>query len=223
MIRYADALDEIDTAMRIISPDWRTRAIERTDLFERIGRYCERYVDPATGLEQSLDPFWGELKSVFMRRQYNKCAYCETKLEGGSFASVAWDVEHFRPKSQVSAWKPKPRIAHSTDYSFPLGNPSQVGYFLLSYQVLNYAVACKICNTTFKGNYFPVIRSRVLTARHPSDCIGEQTYLPYPLGTSDEDPEDLIRFEGAEALPRYSEHRTLCNIGVPVWPLICSA
>ena len=37
---------------------------------------------------------------------------------------------------------------------------------------------------------------------HPDDYAAEGAYLVYPLGTADQDPEELITFDGVEAVPR---------------------
>jgi uncharacterized protein (TIGR02646 family) len=55
---------------------------------------------------------------------HDKCAYCETKITGGS----EWDVEHFRPKGSV---------AERADHG---------GYYWLAYQWRNLYPSCKFCN-----------------------------------------------------------------------------
>lgn len=202
MIRYAEALNDIAAEAAKAMPSWNIKAKERTDLFARLGRYTEEYTEPTTGKAHKLPPFWSEIKPIYMRRQFNKCVYCEQWLEGGNYGPVAWDLEHFRPKGRVQAW---PTRKHILPYDFMTGDESSEGYFLLAYHLHNYAAACKPCNSALKGDYFPIAGSRAKGGTHPSDYVSEKAFLPYPLGLFDEDPEDLITFEGAVAEPKWSE------------------
>jgi hypothetical protein len=197
MIRYPKALDQIEDAIEAKTGGWLQRATERTRLFSRLGRYAEKYVDDA-GTEQNASAFWSEVKPVYLRRQYNKCVYCESRLEGGGAALVHWDLEHFRPKSNVRKWPKKPL------YDFPTGEAWPGGYYLLAYHPLNYAASCKPCNTSFKSDYFPIAAARISGSTDPRYYRDEQPYLVYPLGEEDEDPEELITFVGAEAYPKHA-------------------
>lgn len=98
MIRYAYSLNDLYAAIDAASPDWRTRATARTTIYQSLGRYTEETVDLATGRKQALKPFWRDIKSVYMTRQFHKCVYCEKRLEGKRFASVEWDLSIFAPK-----------------------------------------------------------------------------------------------------------------------------
>lgn len=210
MIRYANALDGLDAALDAVSPNWRTRAMERTAVYRSLGSYTEdEWINPISGESKKLTPFWSEIKTVYMRRQFNKCVYCEKKMEGGGSASADWDLEHFRPKGRIRAWKPKRGVTQTTVYNFPLGDAADTGYYLLSYHPFNYAASCKTCNSTFKSDYFPVATARSL--HHPllEDYDGEGAYLPYPLGSRGDAPETLIQFEGAVAVPSISSDEDL--------------
>jgi len=201
MIRYASALDQLEAAVEAEAPGWAARAETRTSILRDLKAYAEEYVD-AAGEKKKLSAFWGEVKQVYMRRQYKKCVYCETKLEGARFATVQWDLEHFRPKGNVRRWPPK-KSAES--YGFEPGEDWPDGYYLLAYHLRNYAAACKTCNSPFKSDYFPVTAARVGSMPHPEDYQAEEPLLLYPLGASDADPETLITFFGAEARPRSPE------------------
>ena len=198
MIRYPKALNEIDEAMDAEAPGWLSRARERIQLFELLGRYVEEYKDEH-GNSVKLPPFWGEVKQVYMRRQHSKCIYCESSLEGGATGRIQWDLEHFRPKGSIAKW---PGNDSAIRYEFDTGSASKSGYYLLAYHPRNYAAACKTCNSPFKHIYFPIAGARVQHGRNPEDYDSEQPFLVYPLGDGD-DPEDLITFFGAEAFPRY--------------------
>jgi len=198
MIRYSDALDQIELTVETEAPGWLEKAAQRTALFSSLERYTEDYVD-ADGARRKPASFWSEVKPVFMRRQHNKCIYCETKLEGEAFSTVQWDLEHFRPKGNVRAW---PGKKATFLYDFPTGSDWEAGYYLLAYHLHNYAAACKTCNSPFKSDYFPIAAARVSGGAHPEDYAAEGAYLVYPLGNVDQDPEELVTFDGVTATPR---------------------
>ena len=93
MIRYPMALATIEAEVENEAKGWLARASARTAIFATLGGYAEEYKD-AHGVTRKLPPFWGDVKPVFMRHQYNKCVYCETKLEGHQFSTIQWDLEH---------------------------------------------------------------------------------------------------------------------------------
>ena len=135
MIRYTITEAELVRRVDASVPTWRKRASDRTTRFQIAGRYDEK------------SAIWSEIKSVFSDLQYDKCAYCERKLadpdDGGS---VEHDLEHYRPKSSVEAWP------DAAKFSFHTGGADTGGYYWLAYHLLNYAVACKKCNSGFKLN-----------------------------------------------------------------------
>jgi hypothetical protein len=198
MIRYPDALFNLEMAIEIEAKDWLQKALERTEKFVALNQYAEEYIE-TDGTTKKLAPFWGDVKPVFMVRQSNKCLYCEKKLEGKS--PIECDLEHFRPKSNVRAWPPK---KSTLSYDFPLGDVPEKGYFLLAYHLHNYGAACKTCNSPYKSDFFPVAAARVSGQRDPAAYLVEEPYLVYPLGQLDEDPEDLIAFDGVRAIPRHN-------------------
>jgi len=203
MIRYPRALDDIEGAIDRQSPTWRARAEERTALFARLGGYAESYRDETTGKERTAAPFWSTVKPVYLKRQHRKCIFCETRLEAGGKALVQWDLEHFRPKRNVREWPGEP------DYDFNTGAAAPDGYYLLAYHPENYAASCKPCNSTYKSDFFPVAAARIAGGQNPSDYQAEEAFLVYPLGVDDEDPEDLITFEGVQAIPKHGRQADL--------------
>ena len=70
------------------------------------------------------------------------------------------------------------------------------GYYLLPYSLLNYAVACKPCNSGLKNDYFPVSGPYATDGEAPREMTVEQPWLLYPIGHLDVDPENVITFEG---------------------------
>jgi len=203
MIGYP--IDPADLAARVeaLVPGWSARAATRTAAFAAAGRYDEK------------DGIWSEIKEVYLRLQGSKCAYCERKLEGPELGAIEHDVEHFRPKNAVKRWPPKHWPPKRTGdgstlrYGFATGDAWAEGYYLLAYALLNYATACKVCNSVLKSNYFPIYGSRGPQHDDPRDLATEQPLLIYPVGDIDEDPERLITFNGIVPIPRVkSDYRS---------------
>jgi hypothetical protein len=191
MIRYEDATQANICAMVDAEmPKWRTDAEARTAAIVQAGAFSKGA------------PSWSDIKAVFMRLQFNKCAFCEFPL-GGEFAGKATqDVEHFRPKNAVKAW---PKKSKKPPYAFDTGGTGS-GYYWLAYDLSNYAAACKACNTARKSNYFPIASARGAAASTAAELnASEHPYLVFPLGEADDDPESLITFEGLVALPAGQE------------------
>jgi hypothetical protein len=185
MIRFPITLTELEEAVTALSPSWLSRAGKRTKAFQEVGRYDEE------------NGIWSEIKQVYMELQNYKCAYCERRLAGSPFGGVEHDVEHFRPKSSVTAW-PTDTIASQRGiyYEFPTGEAENPGYYLLAYSLLNYATACKTCNSPLKSNYFPIAGARNVIAEDPTRMEDEDAFLIYPLGAFDADPEEILTFYG---------------------------
>ncbi|MGC2237909.1 MAG: hypothetical protein WA584_17245 [Pyrinomonadaceae bacterium] len=160
--------------------DWLTEARNRTDTY--IAK--KEYFEPPKGN-------WSEIKEVYKKLQANKCAYCEQKLED---RGIAHDVEHYRPKKIVRVWLNK---ARKKTLGFDFDDQKSDGYYKLPYNIFNYVTSCKVCNTSLKGNYFPIEQPRKNDSDDPDDLRKEKPYIPYTLGNLDEDKaEDLISFEG---------------------------
>ena len=68
---------------------------------------------------------------------------------------------------------------------------------------MNYAVACKPCNSGLKKDYFPIAGDYDLNGEDPAEMGAERPWLFYPIGSGDIDPEEVISFRGI--FPR-SEH-----------------
>lgn len=185
MIRYAISLADLEARVDAAVPTWRSRAATRTAGFIAAGKY------------QESSSIWSEIKPVFMAVQHDKCAYCERQLASAdSGGAVEHDLEHFRPKSSVVVWP------DGSAFTFPTGAASPAGYFWLAYDLLNYSVACKKCNTGLKLNYFPVPGRRGSATASPVDLAdAEKPFLVYPIGDLDDDPAAVITFEGLNAIP----------------------
>ena len=115
---------------------------------------------------------------------------------------IANDIEHFRPKSKVAVWKaPRQFVAAGVTLTAPAGPKGDPGYRNLAYHPWNYAASCKVCNSVLKKNYFPIAGTRQSTATDPRKMKNEQAFFIYPIGDLDDDPENLIRFDGMHPEP----------------------
>ena len=208
MIQYPTRTSVISRLMRMKYPSWQNDAIEQTNQFRTAGHFIKKG-DMLPNNEKCKE-FWGDVKRVFITVQHDKCAFCEKSLEE---SLIEWDLEHFRPKSEVTEWKLpcangrdltqrnfhlKPRATH-WEYQYPTGLPMSEGYYLLTYNLENYVASCKTCNSVYKRTYFPIKNGRVAGGDTIAAHDSEGAYLIYPLGDYGENPEDFLQFEGVQA------------------------
>lgn len=118
------------------------------------------------------------VKNALLKAQYKKCCYCESKFFSASYGAV----EHFRPKGAV-----KQKQGQSQKYP---------GYYWLAYDWDNLLVSCERCNSSHKGNLFPL---NVQTKRARSHHDGIKSEHPLFLNPAREDPRRHIRFRGEAA------------------------
>jgi hypothetical protein len=204
LIRYPVTEAQLRRLIEEEKPGWLARAASRTEEFRRLGRYEES------------SSIWSEVKPVYMRLQGDcKCAFCEREMESVDFGKGEQDVEHFRPKGSVKAWK-VPRRLKDQGVSVAAAPPAGNGYHLLPYHIFNYAAACKPCNSVLKKDWFPIAGSYDLAAEDPAALRTERAYLIYPIGSIDDDPEDLMDFHGtsprAVAATGHARQRALVTI-----------
>ncbi|MBP6824299.1 MAG: hypothetical protein KA368_22315 [Acidobacteria bacterium] len=191
MIRYPITKAELEAAIESEKRGWLARARQKTDGFRTAGEFNE----PASRNS------WSKIKAVYIRLQQNKCAYCERSFGHDRRSRIEHDVEHFRPKSSVKAW---PIEGSSLSYNFATGDASVKGYYLLAYDILNYTTACKTCNSILKVNHFPVLAARQTGSDDFVALKNEKPLLVYPIGDLDDDPEELITFEGILPVPKFN-------------------
>jgi hypothetical protein len=134
----------------------------------------------------------------------NKCVFCERQFENPEYGTIEFDVEHFRPKSSVEPWPDATRHPTLT-YAFETGAVLASGYFWLAYDLQNYAASCKVCNTIFKLNFFPIAGTRGVTPASATTLMIEKSFLCYPIGDIDADPESLVTFSATTAVPAASD------------------
>ena len=145
--------------------------------------------------------YWSEIKDAYITLQCNKCAYCETPMPEGSKALIAYDVEHHRPKSRTSAW-PDAKKRQSLAIDYHVGSGRSRGYPELAHHPYNYAVACKVCNSPYKGSFFPIL-GKADDASYVVAVLNKHEHptIPLPLGDWGEDPSAFLTFEGFIAVP----------------------
>ena len=183
MIRYDVTLDALRGMVERRVPGWLANARHRTETFRAKGRYEE------------ASSIWGQVKPIFMEIQGAKCCFCERKFESGELGRHELDIEHFRPKKKVEKWECPQSLIDAGVWQTPLSDAGK-GYHLLPYHLLNYAVACKPCNSGRKKEYFPISGRYDLDGEDPGAMDAEKPWLLYPVGCLDVDPEGVITFHG---------------------------
>lgn len=171
MIRHAISLGDLRKRIRELAPTWFQDA-------EAVLRQL-----PSTPTSDDFEPLWSLIKSIYIGIQCSKCCFCEKPLEG----NIEQDVEHFRPKTEVRPWNPPTRLVQAgVAVNQPSAPKPEPGYTQLAYHPLNYAMACKFCNSTLKRNYFPIAGTRRSGGTNPASMKQEKAYLIYPLGDHDD-------------------------------------
>jgi 5-methylcytosine-specific restriction endonuclease McrA len=198
VIRYPVTEDELIALVNALDSSWLADAEARLMAFALAGCYDEKAGN------------WSKIKDAYIGLQQRKCAYCERKRSGPPEGRIEHDVEHYRPKSEVKSWPTAAIIKkRNLTYRFATGDSMPSGYYLLSYRLLNYATACKTCNSSFKSSYFPIAGQRGKLSDKPADYKSEGPFIPYPLGTFDDDPETIITFEGIVPVPKARSRRSM--------------
>jgi uncharacterized protein (TIGR02646 family) len=124
-------------------------------------------------LSKEFKSHWGdaEVRDALWRMQNHKCCYCERKRERNRES----DVEHFRPKAEV------------TDAA-----PTHKGYWWLAYHWENLFFSCRYCNQEHKLNYFPVRDEAKRALSEINSLTEEDAFLINP---TEKDPEEHIGFD----------------------------
>ena len=107
--------------------------------------------------------------------QYGKCCYCEVKIP---VPYALQHIEHYRPKSQS-------RQSRGS-------NPVLPGYYWLAYDWTNLFLSCHFCNSSNKGDLFPLSNEALRTRDHHGSVAQESPLVLCPDGA--EDPEQHIEF-----------------------------
>lgn len=134
-----------------------------------------------------------DVKAALRKAQYDKCAFCESKVTHIGFG----DVEHYRPKG-----------GYKQRESDPLGYP---GYYWLAYDWDNLFLSCSLCNQKFKRNLFPLADPSRRALCHDDDVTGESPDLLHP---ERDRPEDHITFADELPVPHDGSTRGAATISV---------
>lgn len=159
----------------------------------------------AAGKVGDGDGTWSRIKEVFILLQKFKCIYCEfpmPKVDEGSAnkVTVDYDVEHYRPKNRVTAWptqealERRPQIAA---YQASVFSGVSGGYLRLAFDPFNYVVSCKVCNSSYKADRFPIAgQPEPKSRRRLTLDSKEKPLLLFPFGEHGDDPGGSLSFDG---------------------------
>lgn len=153
---------------------------------------------------------WSKIKAVYIVAQHHRCIYCERAMAQTTLGQVEgdaidYDVEHFRPKNRVRSWPPaKVKQRRPTiDYLDSVRDGAAGGYPGLAFDPLNYAVSCKVCNSTLKADYFPIAGQPHAKGRTKKDLDAKELpFLLQPFGDHGDNPAKLLAFNGIVPIPR---------------------
>jgi hypothetical protein len=202
MIRVPMTSAELLAAIESKSPGWLQKAREKRTMALAAGRVGED------------DGIWSEIKEIFILRQEFKCIYCEhplPKVDSTSAVKVGvdYDVEHFRPKNRVTSWptrdalKRRPSIE---EYRAFVSSGDPDGYVRLAFDPFNYLASCKVCNSSYKGDRFPIAgRPDAVSETRAILDAQERPLLLFPLGEDGDDPAEYITFLGPTVQPRLQD------------------
>jgi len=193
MIHIAISEDALLEAIRKKSPKWLAKALEVSRKARKVGKLGDQ------------EGIWSEIKEVYILLQEFKCIYCEfplPKIESNSARGVAvdYDVEHYRPKNRVTAW-PTPEVLARRpsirEYVASVVPGAPNGYLRLAFDPLNYVVSCKVCNTYYKADRFPIAgKPDSRSVKRASLDAREKPLLLLPFGENGDDPGLYLVFEG---------------------------
>jgi hypothetical protein len=154
--------------------EWLDKCNQETEKLHELFNQGEKIVFNEKIYQQYKEFFFEAEKPPF----YDKCAYCESLITATNYG----DVEHFRPKAEITDEKNKKifLVDHQGHQIMDQdGKPKKhPGYYWLAYDWQNLLISCGICNRPNKKNRFPVIGRH---AQRPKDVIQEQILLINPV------------------------------------------
>jgi hypothetical protein len=198
MIRIAVTSAELLAAIESKSPRWMERAGDKKTVALAAGKVGEG------------DGIWSEIKEIFILRQEFKCIYCEfplPKVESTSAAKVAvdYDVEHYRPKNRVTSWPTREvleRRPSVEEYRASVASGDSDGYVRLAFDPFNYIASCKVCNTSYKADRFPIAgQPDSVSEKRATLDANERPLLLFPFGEDGDDPAEYLAFQGPTVRP----------------------
>lgn len=126
--------------------------------------------------------FWKNYKSDFSRMQHGRCGYCEQHI----ISTQPSDVEHYKPKGHVSSLDPN-NAGREVDYLSRVRDRKELldqhigtGYWWDAFEWDNYLLACRICNSGWKRNFFPIEGDPTLRTR-PTRNVLENPLILNPF------------------------------------------
>ncbi len=135
---------------------------------------------------------WQDHKKHFSDVQHDKCGFCEAYVSATDHGAV----EHYRPKGSVSTLVEEgkeidsgPRLRGRRVAPFKHG-PLCDGYWWLAYEWTNWLFACKICNSSWKLDLFPLAGAP--KPRSTSPGVDDRPLLLNPYGKAE--PSRHLRF-----------------------------
>jgi hypothetical protein len=198
MIRIAVTSAELLAAIESKSPRWIERAQEKKAAALAAGKVGEG------------DGIWSEIKEIFILRQEFKCIYCEfplPKVDSASAAKVAvdYDVEHYRPKNRVTFWPTREvleRRPSVEEYRTSVSSGDPGGYVRLAFDPFNYIASCKVCNTSYKADRFPIAgQPDSVSEEWATLNANERPLLLFPFGEAGDEPVEYLAFQGPTVHP----------------------
>jgi hypothetical protein len=190
MIAYPISKDQLVTAIEKEAPNWFAKAYRDTQ-----AAIASRQYD-------SSKNYWGEIKGAYTGLQNSKCAYCEKPMAQGDKSNIDYDMEHHRPKSRCRAW-PDAKTKKRLKIDYAVNNGRERGYPELAFHPFNYIAACKVCNSPYKSDYFPILGSPNPSSFDPVELNRtEYPVIPMPMGDWGEDPSTFLDFEGFIAVAK---------------------
>jgi len=114
---------------------------------------------------------WGEddVRTALWEMQHRKCCDCERKRDKNRES----DIEHFRPKADVTE-----------------ADEAHKGYWWLAYEWPNLFFSCRHCNQGHKKNHFPVANQHAVG---PTDSLLAEGALL--IDPTVQDPEDFLSYD----------------------------
>lgn len=149
------------------------------------------------------DGTWKAYKAHFADAQHGRCGFCESEV----LPTETGDVEHFRPKGEISELIEEgrePRKWASNVEGRRLRTISEWGYWWLAYEWTNWLFACSRCNSGWKRTLFPVAEDpRQLP---PVEGQTETPLLLDPFGA--EEPGNHLAFDALGQISPVAGSRT---------------
>ncbi len=128
------------------------------------------------------EKLWRKYKKPLSRTQHDKCGYCEADVSTTDHGTV----EHYRPKARVSTLVADgeeldggPHLRRRRVEPIE-GGPLAKGYWWLAYEWTNWLFACKICNSIWKLDRFPLAGAP--KAKSPGPGVDDRPLLLHPYG-----------------------------------------